>query len=677
MALLRGRVFGLAIVLALLLSCCFAAPANNSTKISPPSEALTLTDNDGSSNHGETSTSDDATRIDEVNLCNSSDTEVDCEQTEYSQYMECVEKKRAIRKKRQASCNSPSGASHVDVASADHLTEDLSTLSECQFEQRKCAVGCQGDTTCILGCRSCDDSSAAGAADSSSCPHEYYDCVANCQPGQPCDTTCRSLCPSAVVGAPVAWKTVIFEGRDGDRSDQIQVPIGFGHNITTIIKLNNFINATNHIIVPTNINNTNINTVHLYSNATDGGAFGLGETKDGSCCFAVQPKSCRTSTSGLRCHHRRHKTCGGQCTSRVIHAQSKTTCNRRGECKPHVSYVPQPNPKCHYVAQWPYVACGGQQTQRNCDGCYDHYSSGNGQRSRPGQCLGCYDDGFDVAPRYRKAPFYRPSYYHEPPCYLTGTCYPGYGYGYGYYPQPPPPPPPPMYPMYPPPPPPPYQPNGPRTNGGGPLPDELFPGDDLYAGDDEYSGYEPTDESVFNEAEWDKVVQKCKVINVDENTVIIKNCTEEDLGVNPYAATRISGGGAGDDKEQSAPLRTSPRDAPEYGLDEESTVAAAPYNYQYPPYNYYYNYPPPSAAAYYYGPPGPPPYNYYAAGPAAQQVRSSDDSVDRPYYYDNYGTDDGDDDDQQRAESEDDFWRHDEERDLIEKGFEKVEEKIM
>lgn len=55
--------------------------------------------------------------------------------------------------------------------------------------------------------------------------------------------------------------------------------------------------------------------------------------------------------------------------------------------------------------------------------------------------------------------------------------------------------------------------------------------DDLFPGDDDFSGSNPV-----NDKDWETVVQKCKVINADDNTVIIKNCTNADLDQNPYAA---------------------------------------------------------------------------------------------------------------------------------------------
>uniref|UniRef100_A0A1B0D4W9 Uncharacterized protein n=1 Tax=Phlebotomus papatasi TaxID=29031 RepID=A0A1B0D4W9_PHLPP len=88
------------------------------------------------------------------------------------------------------------------------------------------------------------------------------------------------------------------------------------------------------------------------------------------------------------------------------------------------------------MTRWPYVTCGGHR-ESFCEGCYEHY--GYGYDSYYGghgpECHGCYDDGFEYGPMYRRGPVLRPYYYHEPPCFLTGTCYDGYDLecGYGCY----------------------------------------------------------------------------------------------------------------------------------------------------------------------------------------------------------------------------------------------------
>ena len=114
-----------------------------------------------------------------------------------------------------------------------------------------------------------------------------------------------------------------------------------GSNITTIIRLTNLINNTNIINMPTTLNNTNINNIHLYNNksSNDGGKYGLGYTEKGQCCFAVKSKACKQTTFGLKCHHKRVKTCGRHCTAKLIHPHRQQRC------------------------QWPYMGCSGNYQQ--------------------------------------------------------------------------------------------------------------------------------------------------------------------------------------------------------------------------------------------------------------------------------------------------------------------------
>ena len=147
-------------------------------------------------------------------------------------------------------------------------------------------------------------------------------------------------------------KTIIIQGDGPNNTYEYIVP----HNVTTIIKLTNIVN------VPTTVNVTNVNNIHIHEeeeeeeipkeDEDDQGEFGLGKDENGPCCIAVKPKSCHASSNGYKCHHRRFKTCGKQCTSRIIHVQQRKKCTNQ-ECKHKVAYVPQPErQKCHYIDQW-------------------------------------------------------------------------------------------------------------------------------------------------------------------------------------------------------------------------------------------------------------------------------------------------------------------------------------
>lgn len=113
-------------------------------------------------------------------------------------------------------------------------------------------------------------------------------------------------------------------------------------NVTTVIRLTNVIENHNIVNMPTTLNNTNINKIHIYQNKTsdEGGKFGLGYTEKGPCCYSVEPKSCKQSTAGTKCRHKRQKVCGRQCTKKVIHSNKNT---------------------CTYMPQWPYVTCPQNQ----------------------------------------------------------------------------------------------------------------------------------------------------------------------------------------------------------------------------------------------------------------------------------------------------------------------------
>lgn len=109
-------------------------------------------------------------------------------------------------------------------------------------------------------------------------------------------------------------------------------------NITTVIRLTNVIENKNIINMPTTLNNTNINNIHVYSNksSSEGGKFGLGFTEDGPCCWSIKPATCKKTTVGLKCRHKRTRQCGRQCNKKMINTN-------RGQCI--------------QTSQWPYMVC--------------------------------------------------------------------------------------------------------------------------------------------------------------------------------------------------------------------------------------------------------------------------------------------------------------------------------
>ncbi|XP_063710168.1 uncharacterized protein LOC134838553 [Culicoides brevitarsis] len=267
-------------------------------------------------------------------------------------------------------------------------------------------------------------------------------------------------------------------------------------NVTTVIKLTNHINNTNIVNVPTHINSTNVNNITIYTNSSENfGDFGFGVTKDGPCCMVVKPRTCHTGPMGIRCHHKRHKMCSMQCTSRIMHVRSHRSHGFGG-------YIPQPTPSCVYMNQWPFVNCGNRRMS-SCAGCYEHYGSSAYYPPSP-NCYGCYDEGFQYGQMYRRGPVLRPHYYHEPPMYYEQGYYPPPAYGFNQFYSPefyaPPPP---MYPNH-------YEP---------------------IIVDDSMSRENSTEKK--EEGDWGVAMQKCKVIS-DDGSITIANCTVEND--HPYAA---------------------------------------------------------------------------------------------------------------------------------------------
>lgn len=149
-------------------------------------------------------------------------------------------------------------------------------------------------------------------------------------------------------------------------------------NITTVIRLTNLINNTNIVNMPTTLNNTNINNIHVYQNKTsdDGGKFGLGFTDRGPCCFAVEAKDCKRSTSGTKCHHKKTRVCGRQCTDKVIHPK-KNPCAAwpYSQCPPYQypGFYPPPNyyPPPQFAPGYPGFYPPNSQQPEDFDDDYD------------------------------------------------------------------------------------------------------------------------------------------------------------------------------------------------------------------------------------------------------------------------------------------------------------------
>lgn len=392
-----------------------------------------------------------------------------CNETHYERYRQCIEESKTVRQKRQSLCEQlaklQEGSTLVEAAQADEAVVVLPSVQVIPALESVKTVD----------------------------PIETND-IPDLDP------------PSIELKA--LNRKVIIQGDDEDEEYEYHVPT----NVTTVIRLTNVVNNTNVVNVPTHVNTTNVNNIHIYSNIT-----GVGDDQPASgeeaekCCTAVRPKTCHASTQGFKCQHKKFRTCGPQCTSKIVHVQRRKRCDSNGNCKEKLAYVPQPEkPTCVYIDQWPFIACGKPANMEViCDGCYDHYGYGydafNGPV--PAQCRGCYDDAIDQGPLYRRGPVLQPFYYHEPPCYLTGSCPPAYGdCGYGCFG---------------------HQMIDPAW---GPQASQYDP-----MMDPSNTGYYEEDLQLSNgtDTDWGVPVHKCTVVSED-NTISVQNCTS---GVdNQYAA---------------------------------------------------------------------------------------------------------------------------------------------
>lgn len=395
--------------------------------------------------------------------------ESSCDQTEYEAYKECVhnESKNDVRKKRQSPCPQ------------NNLESLISIKENCQRANFDCRITCGEDENCQNQCPVCPinvDELIAASGNNTGEDH----------------------------------RTIVVES--DQNVDKFQT-INAAGNITTVIRLTNIINTTS-----TFSDSPQLDTDNLTTNET-GGEFGLGSNANGSCCYVVHPKTCTSTSNGLRCHHRREKICGKLCTAKIVHAQVRKRCNSKG-CHKKVAYVPQPKrPKCVHTRQWPYVSCG-QSFTSTCDSCYDHYGYGydeNDDKDNDKDCEGCYDDAFDYGPFYRRGPVLRPYFYHAPPCYIMGTCYPyplDCGYGcfdhqlidpvWGYHHQ---------------------------RQHNAEYEDEEVDFEDVETDLENTVNGNKTGEGADD---WAIEIHKCKVVS-DNGTIEIRNCTSEDIEENPYA----------------------------------------------------------------------------------------------------------------------------------------------
>lgn len=503
------------------------------------------------------------------------DTIIDCTKQEFHQYRECTE-------------------FQPEVVDQPEVNIKQTVLEYCTQLNSDCLKKCGGQLKCQNECPVCPLNADKLVAESvskiglsSNCRQYTTTCLKSCKSTE-CSVDCiRRGCRSApiqgdntVSGGGIHTVIVHQENTVGGQANssthRFESKFHPGQNITTVIRLSNVMNNTNHVEAPVNIisdsGNGTANAIDLnevtpkQTESASGGAFGLGYNAVGSCCLAIRPKSCRASTNGLRCHHRRHRTCGPQCTAHTIHVQLRQHCQHIGDrgCRNGIAYVPQPRrPNCVYIEQWPFVSCSlafeRQFLERNCAGCYDHYGFGFHQFHEDAEhhrlrCRGCYDDGFEYGPLYRRGPVLRPYFYHQAPCYVTGRCrtYERFSVDCGHYgcfgdqfvdP---------VWGRHR------HRPHSSDEEANGsingnhnkPVTPTPKPDTNNKPSSTDSDVLEPpptnpptgeTKNSTSNADDWGVQLNKCKVVS-DDGSIEVKNCSDHSIDTNPYAASPVEDG---------------------------------------------------------------------------------------------------------------------------------------
>nr|CAH7718856.1 unnamed protein product [Callosobruchus chinensis] len=218
---------------------------------------------------------------------------------------------------------------------------------------------------------------------------------------------------------------------------------GVANNVTTVIHLNNIVNSTNVIDVPITLQSKNIQNVSLHEVDQQETQVKVGvkespvpvpginvpiheehkiipgsptdNTGQKSCCIVVGPKQCSSNYPGYppKCFHLRSKQCGEFCITNIIHREEHQVCESLypgapNHCRQQIVYIPQPQPRCSYQDDWPYVRCGLRRSP-SCAGCYSHYVNKDAKDylSCP---LQCFDEFPPNGPFFRQGPIYQPQY---------------------------------------------------------------------------------------------------------------------------------------------------------------------------------------------------------------------------------------------------------------------------
>ncbi|XP_044734935.1 uncharacterized protein LOC123297368 [Chrysoperla carnea] len=201
-----------------------------------------------------------------------------CKSTEYSVYMKCVEynKKKFQEQKRRMK-------RHTDC-DLDCDQDDICDNNICQNSCRSCGNDCNE-------CNSCS------RCTSQTCCHRH--CHRQC-----ITTSCRRACVNNCVN------TTSTSNNAPNISHTSNTTVLNSYNLTTSIKFTNYINTSNVVDIPININTTNINNITLTEQVSN-------TERQGQelCCYITTPTECVNITVApyVQCIHRRHKVCGQEC----------------------------------------------------------------------------------------------------------------------------------------------------------------------------------------------------------------------------------------------------------------------------------------------------------------------------------------------------------------------------
>nr|CAI5824436.1 unnamed protein product [Callosobruchus analis] len=303
--------------------------------------------------------------------------------------------------------------------------------TECQQDCDNCQCDSCSYNQCQTSCQPC----------CSSCCSNYIPCTTH----HCCHRTCHAQCDSSDCRLNCR-RNCVKHVEEHNLNINSSFRSGVANNVTTVIHLNNIVNSTNVIDVPITLQSKNIQNVSLHEvdqqetqigvKESAGSGSGVGIEKTGvsineehkiisgsatgtagqnSCCIVVGPKQCSSSYPGYppKCFHLRSKQCGEFCVTNIVHREEHQVCESLypgapNQCRQQIVYIPQPQPRCTYQDDWPYVRCGLRRSP-SCAGCYSHYVNKDAKDylSCP---LQCFDEFPPNGPYFRQGPIYQPQY---------------------------------------------------------------------------------------------------------------------------------------------------------------------------------------------------------------------------------------------------------------------------